>query len=238
MDRKSEWIYGAVDPEGYADPIEERLNALADMFDEYPFDFISIRAPICSRNESISVSVCEMAIEVSISRCLAWAPLNILKEAVEVLIRNARRDEGEDPEPLPPEFIKWTYEEAWKHSDNCRRAVGTAPAYHLMAKKELDALCLLLRSGLMDDLPEGMRYTSESLYDSVIDRVLCIPTYREGSIDPATSVEELAMDLYRSCILPHIIRRAVKLMDLPRDDTMEQMNEYAKGCIAEEIQEE
>lgn len=96
---------------------------------------------------------------------------------------------------------------------------------------------MLKRSGLLDDLPEGIRLTGCGSYESVALRIVYIPK-ELGSYgcDEDSSLERIVTEVYSRYFLKHIVKHAMMDgLNAPENRIREEMVEYAHGVVNHEL---
>lgn len=157
------------------------------------------------------------------------APYGMLEELVNALVDAVRsEEEGE----MDDKFGIWLFEHGWEH-DLERKKLGY-PEYRL-SWEEMRAFKDLRDLGLLDDLPDDIKYTAGAYIFNAdpIARVVRIHGFRQLIYDDVTRAK-LARQLYR-LLYPLIEKQIMHCGNIlvPVTALHKEMMDYADGVIKE-----
>lgn len=216
--------------------IRARAEGLARAIDGGDLKYIQVTVTPRAAVYQVTCSVCNEALLLSIPKTVMKAmPGDLLERLVEFAIDYAR--EPDEEKRIPADIRSWVYNEAYKYTDNPVRKGLYAPAYHSMPPKQIEALKLLKRSGLLDDLPPHTMFTNMTAYTSPIDRTVHIGT---APFDTTLGVEAIANVIYND-MLPNIVGYAMNARGCEGEsyaDLRTEMEYYGKQAIEYTMAEE
>lgn len=210
---------------------DDLIDVMEKVTSNYPDDMVYEVHTSDSVSPTLTVYACKHGVRIEICKQLCLMEGDLMADMISAAIEAAMHDE---PLELPEAVRSWIYNEMWKCDPRDDLPVVE---YSKMPPQLLHALVLLRKSGLLDDLPEGIRLTGRGSYESVAMRIAYIPNKLEMyGCDESSSIEKLVTEVYSRCFLKHIVKHAMMDgLNAPENRIREEMEEYAHGVVNYEL---